>query len=43
MVFLKNEAGIRVAYRILFVIILNGWRAFHGEGYDGFSTENYKP
>jgi hypothetical protein len=31
------------AYRIFFVVVLNGWRSFHGEGYDGFSTENYKP
>lgn len=39
-----GTGGERVAaYRIFFVVVLNGWGSFHGEGYDGFSTENYKP
>lgn len=30
-------------YRTFLVIVLNGWRTFHGEGHDGFSTKDDEP
>jgi hypothetical protein len=30
-------------YRVFLVLVLNGRRAFHGEGHDGFSTKDHKP
>ena len=43
-VFRHFGAGRRgYTYRTLFVFVLNGRRAFYGEGHDGFSTKDYEP